>query len=97
MSKRKKGKKNRSLAGTLVLVVLLVIVGFQVVRVFGRISSARAEEASLNAQIQHLQKENEVLESDLNRSDDPSFYQELARSELGLTKKGERIFYDVNN
>lgn len=97
MNNRKKGKKSRNPVIAMALVVLLVIMGFEITRVVGRISSAKAEEASLNAQVQQVQDENNALQSDLSRSDDPSFYQELARSELGLAQKGERIFYDVNN
>ena len=97
MSSRKKGKKNRSIVGTLVLIVLLVIMGYEVIHVYGEISSARAEEAALSAQVEQQQKENAALEADLKRSDDPAFYEELARSELGLAESGERIFYDVNN
>ncbi|MBQ0037554.1 MAG: septum formation initiator family protein [Clostridiales bacterium] len=97
MSSKKKGNKSRSIIVSLALVVLLVIMGVQLVHVFGQISSAKEKEAALSAQVEQRQRENTALKSDLARSDDPDFYQELARSELGLAQDGERIFYDVNN
>lgn len=83
--------------GALALIVLLVIMGFEVFHVYGEISTARTEEAALAAQLKQQKEENAALEADLKRSDDPEFYEDLARSELGLAQDGERIFYDVNN
>ena len=97
MSSRKKGKKKRSLVGGLVLVVLLLVMGYQLFHVYGKISTARAEEAALSKQVTQQQQENAALKADIDRADDPDFYEELARSELDLAQDGERIFYDVNN
>lgn len=96
MSSKRAGKKSRSIVGALALIVLLVIMGYQVIHVYGKLSDAKAEEAALSAQVEEQKKQNAALEADLKRSDDPEFYEELARSELGLAQSGERIFYDVN-
>ena len=46
--------------------------------------------------MQMKQQENQALQSDLDKKDDPEFIKELARDQLGLAEAGERIFYDVN-
>lgn len=99
-SKRKTakgGKKRGSLVGALALLVLLVILGFELVHVYSRVSDARDQQEQLSDQVELRKEQNAQLRSDLERSDDPSFYQELARSELGLAQDDERIFYNVNN
>jgi len=47
--------------------------------------------------MQEKTQENEALQSDLSRKDDPDFIKALARDLLGLAEEGERIFYDVND
>ncbi|NLU23380.1 MAG: hypothetical protein GXW99_01410 [Clostridiales bacterium] len=82
---------------TLVLVVLLAAVGIELVQIYGKISTAKAQESQISAQVQQQQQANDALQSDLDKADDPDFIQELARNQLGLAQDGERIFYDVSN
>ena len=97
-NKRSKTRKNRP--NTLVmlfLVVLLAAVGVELVKLYGKISTAQTQEQQLAAQVQEQQAANDKLQSDLDRANDPSFIQDLARGQLGLAQDGERIFYDVNH
>jgi cell division protein FtsB len=94
---KKKAKKSGSAVVALVLVILLAAAGVGLLHVRGEISHALAEEAALSAQVQQRKDDNAALRSDLDRAEDPDFYKELARSELGLAEEGERIFYDVNH
>ena len=94
---RKKQKKGGNLIGLLALVVLLAVVGIELVNVYSQLDAARDEESALLQQSAQQQEENEALQSDLGRADDPDFIKELAKDELGLVEDGERIFYDVNN
>lgn len=97
MKSAKKGQKNRNVLPFLILIVLLIVVGAELVTVSGKLRAARAEEASTAAMVQQRRQENDALQSDLDKADDPEFLQELAREQLGLAESGERIFYDVND
>ena len=95
---QKKTRKKRSNTGLLlVLAVLIVVVGMEIVSVYGRLRDVRAQEAALTQQMEEKTQENEALRSDLSKKDDPDFIKGLARDLLGLAEEGERIFYDVND
>ena len=96
MAQKKTRKKKSNTVLLLVLAVLIVVVGVEIVNVYGRLRDVRAQEASLTQQLQEKTQENEALQSDLDKKDDPEFIKELARDQLGLAEAGERIFYDVN-
>lgn len=97
MRKGKKAGKNRNVLALLVVFVLIAVVGFELVQVYDDLRAKRTEKNISTQQLEDLQQENASLQADLDRSDDPSFYEELAREQLGLAQEGERIFYDVNN
>ena len=90
-------KKRNNTALVLVLAVLIVVIGVEIVNVYGRLKEVRAQEASLTQQLQEKTQENQALQSDLDKKDDPEFIKGLARDLLGLAEEGERIFYDVND
>lgn len=94
-AKTKKRKKTSPLL-LLVLVVLIVVLAVQVVNVYGDLSDARAQEATLSEALQTQQEANDALKADLEKKDDTNFIKALARELLGLAEEGERIFYDVN-
>ena len=97
MKKGKQARKTHNPLAILVICVLIAVVGFELVQVYGELKSTKAEERSITEQYEQLQQENASLQNDLDRADDPTFYEELAREQLGLAQEGERIFYDVNN
>lgn len=97
MKKEKQAKKTRNPLAILVICVLIAVVGFELIQVYGDLKATRAEQRNIAAQYEQLQQENASLQADLDRKDDPTFYEELARDQLGLAQEGERIFYDVNN
>lgn len=96
MKQKKKTKKS----GGIVLVVVLLLIGvmaFELIDVYGQISTAREQERQLSLQVTQQREANTSLQQDLARADDEEFIKELAREELGLAEPGERIFYDVNH
>ena len=97
MKKGSKAKKNHNPFAIFVVCVLIVLVGFQMVRVYGDLKDKRAEEKSVSAQYDQTKQENASMQADLDRAGDSAIYKEKAREELGLAEEGERIFYDVNN
>lgn len=90
-------QKKPSAVLLLVLSVLIVVVGVEIINVYGRLKDVRAQEAALTQQMQEKAQANEALRSDLSKKDDPEFIKALARDLLGLAEDGERIFYDVND
>lgn len=97
MAQKKTRKKRSNTELLLVLAVLIVVVGMEIVNVYGRLRDVRAQEAALTQQMEEKTQENEALRSDLSKKDDPDFIKGLARDLLGLAEEGERIFYDVND
>ena len=97
MAQNKTRKKRSNTVLLLVLAVLIVVVGMEIVNVYGRLRDVRAQEAALTQQMEEKTQENEALRSDLSKKDDPDFIKGLARDLLGLAEEGERIFYDVND
>ena len=98
MAQQKRPRKKRNnTALVLVLAVLIVVIGVEIVNVYGRLKEVRTQEASLTQQLQEKTQENQALQSDLDKKDDPEFIKGLARDLLGLAEEGERIFYDVND
>ena len=81
----------------MVVLLLIGVVGFELVNVYGQIATAQEQESQLATQVQQQKEANASLRQDLARADDEEFIKELAREELGLAEPGERIFYDVNN
>ena len=97
MAQKKTRKKKPSAVLLLVLSVLIVVVGVEIINVYGRLKDVRAQEAALTQQMQEKAQATEALRSDLSKKDDPEFIKALARDLLGLAEDGERIFYDVND
>ena len=97
MAQKKTRKKRSNTVLLLVLAVLIVVVGMEIVNVYGRLRDVRAQEAALTQQMEEKMQGNEALRSDLSKKDDPDFIKGLARDLLGLAEEGERIFYDVND
>jgi len=97
VKKATKGRKGPNFITMLVLVVLVAVMAIELVQVYGKLRTAKREQASITAQVQQLQQENDTLAYDLSRAGDTDFIMELARTQLGLAESGERIFYDVND
>ena len=81
----------------LVVLLLIGVMTFEMIDVYGQISTAREQERQLALQVTQQREANASLQQDLARADDEEFIKELAREELGLAEPGERIFYDVNH
>ena len=95
MARKKNTKKRRSgLLGALVLLILLGVMAYKLVEVYGDLSAAKEQEARLRTQVEQKEEENNSLKDALSH---PDYILGLARDRLGLAEDGERIFPDVNN
>ena len=75
--------------------MLLTAVGIQLYQLQAQIQDARAEREALALQVAAADERNRELSEALENSDDPSLIQEIARTELGLVDKNEKVFYDI--
>ena len=99
MNRVKKMMKARE-AGSLLFLVLLILLGvmaYKLVEVYGDLSVGKEREARLRTQKEQKQEEVNSLKDALSHADDPDYILGLARDRLGLVEDGERIFRDVNN
>ena len=63
MARKKNTKKRRSgLLGALVLLILLGVMAYKLVEVYGDLSAAKEQEARLHAQVEQKEEENNSLE-----------------------------------
>ena len=96
MARKKNTKKRRSgLLGALALLILLGVMAYKLVEVYGDLSAAKEQEARLRTQVEQKEEENNSLKDALSHADDPDYILGLARDRLGLAEDGERIFPDV--
>ena len=100
MAKQKKQPRQRvraSLFTKVLLLVLLMGIGWQLVRIHDQVEAAVAEKARLEAQIQAQQQENDALAADIAEGGTQEKMEEIARETLGLVYPGERVFIDKSN
>ena len=100
MAKQKKQPRQRvraSLFTKVLILVLLVGIGWQLVRLRDQVEAAEAEKARLETQIQAQQQENDALAADIAEGGTQEKMEEIARETLGLVYPGERVFIDKSN
>ena len=77
--KKKPRKKRNNTVLVMVLAVLILVVGVEIINVYGRLKEVRAQEAALTQQLQEKAQENQALQSDLDKKDDQEFKTRMAR------------------
>ena len=100
MARQKKQPRQRvraSLFTKVLILVLLVGIGWQLVRLRDQVEAAEAEKARLETQIQAQQQENDALAADIAEGNTQEKREEIARETLGLVYPGERVFIDKSN
>lgn len=92
-----KSKSQSSLFATVLVLILLFVVGFQLIGMRDKLAVAQAERTAIAERVARQQQENRSLEAALGRAEDPEYLQQLAREQLGMVSPGEKDFYDVSN
>ena len=92
-----KSKKGASLFAAALVLVLLLLVGWQLMSMRDKLAAARSEQAALEESVARQTQENRSIEAALERAEDPEYLQELARDQLGMVSPGQKDFYDVSN
>lgn len=98
MARKKNTKKRRSgLLGALVLLILLGVMAYKLVEIYGDLSAAKEQEARLHAQVEQKEEENNSLKDALSHADDPDYILRLSGDRYGMLEDGARIFRDVDS
>ena len=95
MAKRKVQKPKRTGTGPVVrllLLLLLVSLGWQLVRINRQVETAQAQKAELAEQVESQQADNDALRADIADGGTQEKKEEIARDELGMVAPGERVF-----
>ena len=72
--------------------ILLGVMAYKLVEVYGDLSAAKDREARLYAQKEQKEEEVNSLEDALSHADDPDYIRGLAHDRLGMLEDGERDF-----
>ena len=98
MKKRAKGgRRGGGLLTGALLLALLLGVGLQLWQMRDQLQTARDQREDLTRQLAELEDENRELADALENSDDPELIQEIARTELGMVTRDEKVFYDIGS
>ena len=97
MKKRTKGGRRGGLLTGALLLALLLGVGLQLWQMRDQLQTARDQREDLTRQLAELEDENRELADALENSDDPELIQEIARTELGMVTRDEKVFYDIGS
>lgn len=81
----------------IVLLALIVYLSITLLNLRGKVQSANAALANLQAQTVAQAAENAALEEDIEHGDDPDTVLQIAKEKLGLVEQGEVVFYDTTN
>ncbi len=92
-----KSKRPASVFAVMVVLILLLLAGYQLNNMRARLAEAAAEQSALAAQVATQEQENRSLEAALERADDEEYLQQLARDQLGMVTPGQKDFYDISN
>ena len=72
--------------------LLLVSLGWQLVRINRQVETAQAQKEELAEQVESQQAENDALRADIADGGSQEKKEEIARDELGMVAPGERVF-----
>ena len=92
-----KPRKRVGLFAVVLVLVLLLTMGYQLLRTRDQLAEARAEQSALAAQVAEQRQENASIEAAIDRANDLEYLQELARDQLGMVSPGQKDFYDISN
>ena len=92
-----KARRSNGILMTLFVLVMLLFLGWKVAALREQVNAARSEEAGLAERVARQEQENRAIEAALERAEDVSYLQQLAREQLGMVSPGQKDFYDVSN
>jgi cell division protein FtsB len=89
-------KRKKSKVWTIVIVLLLVYFSYTVYNLYGNLSAKKAQCYSVQAKIKAEEELKKALEKQKKIENSDEYIEKIAREKLGLVKKGEKVFIDIN-
>jgi len=81
----------------IIVFALIIYAGVSLITLWGRIEDVREEERALRRAVAELEIANAQLEYNIDNYNEPEVIEEIARSDLGLVRDDEIVFYDAGN
>ena len=92
MSKRKKSSR----LGLVIVLVALIFFGYVMVDQQHMFYMKEVERARVEKKMTQEKKQNEELNRQKDMLDSDEYIEKVAREKLGMVKKGEKVFVDIN-
>lgn len=89
--------RRASLITKIVILALVVYAGITLFSLRQQTADAEGKRSELQQQVDKALQENSELEYDIEHSTDPEIIEDIAKSDIGLVKPGEKIFYDIGD
>lgn len=91
MYKRKKTK-----LWTVIVILLLAYFGYTMYDLYGIYTAKKTECNTVQVKINQEKEQNSVLTNQKEIKISDEYIEKIAREKLGLVKKGEKVFIDIN-
>jgi cell division protein FtsB len=92
MYTRKKTKKFRNV----IVVLLAIYFGYTMYNLYGVLNTKKAEYNTVLTKINQEEEQKDILEKQKKIENSDEYIEKIAREKLGLVKKGEKVFIDIN-
>lgn len=89
-------KKKKSKFWFIVIALILLYSGYVSVNLKGLLESKKEQHADLQNKITLQKKQKAELEKQMKNVNSDEYIEKMAREELGMVKKNERVYIDVN-
>lgn len=90
-------KAGSGLMAKLVILVLIVLIGWQLYGLQDQLTAAQAERDRYQTEVETLRQENDALAADIAEGTTQEKMEEIARKELGIVTPGEYVFSHRGN
>lgn len=90
-------KAGSGLMAKLVILVLIVLIGWQLYGLQDQLTAAQAERDRYQTEVETLRQENDALAADIAEGTTQEKMEEIARKELGVVTPGEYVFSHRGN
>lgn len=89
-------KKKKSKFWFIIIALILLYSGYISVNLKGLLESKKEQHADLQNKITLQKKQKAELEKQMKNVNSDEYIEKMAREELGMVKKNERVYIDVN-
>lgn len=96
-TKKKPAKARTGFFTTLLIVMLLAVLSWQLSELRTQVANAELQRQQLATQVANKEAENIALQTSIDRGGSLEEMLRIAREKLGLVAPNEKVFYDTSN